>query len=145
MERHQGNSLYGTEAKAQWGLSAGCRHTAQDTQAADLRLGTSICSVCILHPGGSTVQLHRRRLCPAHLRMLVMSCLTGRDRGTPSGKLQSLLLMRAYVSRQVGVSNGGRPTSRVYKRTPSDLQAHNHNRKHWTAELLSASPPRDAV
>ena len=57
-----------------------------------------------------------------HLRMLVSSCLTGSDREMPSGKLQSLLLMRAYVSWQVGVSKGGRPTSRVYRSTPSDLQ-----------------------
>lgn len=91
------------------------------------------------------MQLHRRRLCHAHLRMLVMSCFTGRDRVTSSGKLQSLRLMRAYVSRQVGVSKGGRPTSRVYRRTPSDLQAHSLKRVPWTAELLSAWPPRDAV
>ena len=131
MGLHHCNPLCGTGPRAQCGLSAGCRHTAQDTEAADLLLGTSICSrqaaSAYWIPAGSTVQLHRRRLCPAHLRMLLMSCLTGRDRETPSGKLQSLLLMRAYVSRQVGVSNGGRPTSRVYKRTPSDLQAHDEN------------------
>ena len=60
----------GAGAGAQWGLSAGCRRFAQDTEAADLLLGVGTCSrhawlPAYWIPGDGrrgVPQLHRRRL-----------------------------------------------------------------------------------